>query len=55
MAVFILTDVDERAQIEEALGHLVTTAKRLPSHFIEKRASLHETMNLLLDEWEAAG
>ena len=45
-----LTTLDE---IREALTHLAHTAMRMPAHWHDKRAALHERINTLLDLLDA--
>lgn len=44
----------DRADLEEAIRHLAATAARLPSHFVDKRAELHDRINVLLTLRELA-
>ncbi len=48
--LFVVTDDTTRAEIVEALHHLNATAKRLPIHFVDKRAAVHRRINVLLTE-----
>jgi ribosomal protein S15P/S13E len=50
--LFVVTDDTTRADIEEALHHLTAAAKRLPSHYVDRRADIHRRMNVLLCEWQ---
>ena len=47
----ITTDVT-RAELEEAMVHVVATLRRLPIHHGDKRAALHAELDALLDEHE---
>ena len=50
--LFVVTDDTTRAEIEEALHHLSAVAKRLPSHYVDRRADIHRRINCLLFEWQ---
>ena len=50
-----ITDELTRADIVTALLHLSATAQRLPSHYVDRRASLHVQMNMLIRELEVRG
>lgn len=50
--LFVVTDDTTRLEIEEALAHLSASAKRLPSHYVDRRADIHRRINVLLCEWQ---
>lgn len=43
-----------RAEIAEAITNLAATAARIPRHHAERKASLHDRINNLLDQYEQA-
>lgn len=52
-----ITDTDTpiaRAEIEAAIHGHVLTLKRMPQHWVDRRASIHASIDLLLDQWRAA-
>ncbi len=42
-----------RLELTEALGHLATTAARMPAHWRERKEAIHELINQRLTELEA--
>lgn len=46
----LATDAPTRAQIEEAPAHHCDTLRRMPEHWVDKRAALHDKINQLLDQ-----
>ena len=50
LRLFVVTDDTTRADIEEALHHLTAAAKRLPSHYVDRRAAIHVRIDALLTE-----
>ena len=36
-------------EIREAITHLAATARRMPDHWLDKRAAMHDRINVLLD------
>lgn len=50
-----VTDETTRAEIEEALTTLARQAARIPRHHVEAKAKAHETLDVLLLEWEWRG
>ena len=46
-------EVNTPDEIREALTHLAHTAARMPNHWTDRRAALHERMNTLLDLLDA--
>ncbi|WP_107768470.1 hypothetical protein [Nocardioides terrigena] len=50
--LFVVTDDTTRFELETAICHLNDIAKRLPIHFVDRRADLHRRMNVLLCEWQ---
>lgn len=49
-----VTDATTRAELEEAMGNIRATLRRMPAHWTERRAGLHAKINALLDDWERA-
>jgi hypothetical protein len=52
--VIRVTDETTRAEIEEAMGNVVHALRRCPSHWTDRRASLHAKLDALLVDWERA-
>lgn len=50
----LLEPETSRADIEEALDHVNSLAKRCPAHFEAEWAKWHEQINQLLTDWQAA-
>jgi hypothetical protein len=48
----VVTDETTLAEIIEALDHANKTAKKLPRHFVEKKAAAHSYIDYLLYEWQ---
>lgn len=48
-----ITEAPTRVELVEALAHLVATSRRMPSHWVERKADIHGHINELLDELEA--
>jgi len=44
----------DRAELAEAITHLSATAARIPTHWIDRKALMHQRINDLLDLWEQA-
>jgi len=44
-----------RAELEEAMTHVLATLRRMPSHWTDKRAALHGELDELLTQHEALG
>ena len=44
-----------RAELEEAMTHVLASLRRLPSRWTDKRAALHAELDDLLGEWQRAG
>lgn len=42
-----------RSDITEALAHHCDTLKRMPAHWVERRAGIHKLIDQLLDDLEA--
>lgn len=42
-----------RAELEEAMAHVLASLRRLPSHWTDKRAALHGELDALLTQHEA--
>ena len=49
-----VTDDTTRADLEVAMTNLAQQAKRLPAHFVDRRAQIHATIDSLLYDWQAA-
>lgn len=45
----MLPDEETALDIREALTHLAHTASRVPTHWVDRKADLHDKMNDLLD------
>lgn len=43
-----------RAEIETAITDHRRTLARMPSHWVDRRASIHASIDLLLDQWRTA-
>lgn len=41
-----------RDEIAEAITNMAHTAARMPAHWVDKRAALHDQINALLDQLE---
>lgn len=39
-----------RVEIEEALTNMAATAARMPTHWVARKAAIHERINALLDQ-----
>jgi hypothetical protein len=50
----VITAETTRADLEDALRNLVATARRLPAHYVDRRAELHAEIDALIDDWLAA-
>lgn len=50
----VATDVTTRAEIEEAINGHRDTLRRMPTHWVDRRASIHAKIDALLTAWEAA-
>lgn len=55
MDVIHITDETTRAELEEAMTNIVATLHRMPNHWADRRAGMHDKLNALLDDWELAG
>lgn len=44
----------EREELAEAITHLGATAARIPIHWVERKALMHQRINDLLDLWQRA-
>lgn len=49
-----ITDDSTRADLEEAMCHIVTTLHRMPAHWTDRRAALHGKLDALLEDWQRA-
>ena len=49
----VVTDDTTADDLREAITNLAATAHRMPAHWVEKRAAMHERINALLTELEA--
>lgn len=45
---------DTRAELEEGMAHIVGTLRRMPTHWVDRRAALHHQLNTMLDQWQKA-
>lgn len=54
MAATSLEDAPTRVEIEEAMTHVVATIRRMPIHWTDKRAALHDQLDGLLEDWQAS-
>ena len=54
MSIVHATDATPRSELEEAMTHVMASLHRMPLHWTERRAKLHEKLNALLDDWEHA-
>lgn len=50
-AITRITDETTKAELEEAMAHLVHTLHRMPAHWTDKRAGLHAKIDALLEDW----
>ncbi|WP_294567594.1 hypothetical protein [uncultured Arthrobacter sp.] len=50
----VITDTTTRPELEEAMAHIVATLHRMPAHWTDRRAALHETLDALLTDWQDA-
>lgn len=50
----VVTEPCTRAEIEEAIRHHRETLRRMPNHWTDRRASIHNTLNDLLTLWQTA-
>jgi hypothetical protein len=51
--VIVGSDETTREELCEAITNMARTASRLPAHWAERRATLHERINAMLDQLEA--
>jgi hypothetical protein len=49
--LLVVTDDTTREEIEVALAHVTDTLRRMPEHWVDRRAKLHETIDALLTDW----
>ena len=49
------TEDTPRAELEEAMGFIVQTLQRMPSHWTDRRAALHAKLDAMLGDWERTG
>ena len=54
MDAVVITDDSTRADLEEAMAHVVATLHRMPAHWTDRRASLHAKLDAMLADWEQA-
>ena len=45
-------DEETAVDLREAITHLAHTSSRLPAHWVDRRAALHDRINELLDQLE---
>lgn len=38
-------------ELEEAMANIVATLRRMPSHWVDRRAGYHAQLDDLLDQW----
>ena len=50
----VITHDSTRADIEEAMAHVVATLHRMPGHWTDRRAVLHAKLDALLTDWQMA-
>ena len=48
-----ITTEDTREDLAEAMTNIVATLRRMPSHWTDRRATLHAELDALLDRWQA--
>ena len=46
-----ITTETTRAELAEAMTHIVASIRRLPIHYTDKRVALHAELDALLEEW----
>jgi hypothetical protein len=51
--VIVVSDETTREELCEAITNMAHTASRLPAHWTDRRAKMHERINMLLDELDA--
>ena len=54
MDAVVITDDSTRADLEEAMHHVVATLHRMPKHWTDRRAALHTKLDAMLEDWERA-
>ena len=54
MSVLRVTDETTKAELEEAIANLNATLHRMPEHWTDRRAKIHERIDVLLVEWQHA-
>ena len=42
------------AELEEAMTNIVATLRRMPAHWVDRRAEYHSRLDVLLTQWEQA-
>lgn len=55
MSAVRVTDDTPRAELEEAMHHVMASLHRMPHHWTDRRAKLHAKLDALLEDWERAG
>lgn len=50
-----VTDQTTRVELEEAMTNIVATLRRMPAHWVDRRAALHKKLDALLGDWVLAG
>lgn len=50
VAAITVTEDTTADDLREAITHLAAEARRLPAHWVDKRASIHAHIDALLDE-----
>ena len=50
-----ITHETTRAELEEAMAHVVSTVRRPPALYPDRRAELHGELDALLGEWLSVG
>lgn len=53
--VLRVTDDTTPAELREAITNMARTAARCPAHWTDRKAEIHNRINALLSELEAAG
>jgi hypothetical protein len=51
MSVLRVTDKTTKAEIEQAIVNVNATLHRMPEHWVDRRARLHEKLDALLGAW----
>ena len=54
-AIRVVTDSTTRAELEEAITGHRETLRRMPTHWVERRARIDGLIDAMLEDWVAAG